>query len=426
MNRGALLETYRDKRLLLVLAQGFASGLPLALTASTLTFWLSKEGVSKSSIGLFALVGTAYSVKFLWAPFLDRLAAPMLGRRRFWLLVSQIGLIMAMIGTGLTTPAIDPWWTALGAVSIAFFSASQDIVIDAYRVEILDERRQGAGAAVTQYGYRIGLLVSGAGALWLSEYLPWSLVYAVMAALMALFAILTLFSPEPPRALGPNAASAEARGWRSLVIEPFASFARHRAWGRILLFVILFKLGDAIAGVMTSPFYVDLGFSAGEVASVTKVFGLIATLLGIFLGGWLVGALGLGRALLIGGVLQGASTAMYIVQAHAGHDTTMLAGTVFIENATGGMGSAAFVAYLSSLCAREFTATHYALLSALATVGRTSLASAGGFIVDAVGWETFFAFSVLAAVPGLLLLLTLMPSIRRTEAPAGAAAAVAD
>lgn len=407
------LGVYLDRRLLIVLAMGFSSGLPLALSGATLSYWLKTVGVSKSAIGLFALVGLAYSLKFLWAPLFDHVAAPVIGRltggrRRPWMLVTQTGLILALLATGATDPATAPWWTALAAVFVALFSASQDIVIDAYRIEILREDQQGAGAAVTQYGYRIGILASGAGGLYLSEMLSWFGVYAVMAGLVGIGMMTTLLCPEPDQPVIRHRTARPIERVRIAVIDPFVEFMRRRRWPAILGFVVLYKLGDAIAGVMATPFYVELGFSADEIATVSKIFGLGATVLGIFIGGWLVGAIGLARSLLIGGILQGGSTLMYAVLALAGHDVPTLAATIFVENVTGGIGSAAFVAYLSSLCAREFTATQYALLTSLSAMGRTLLASSGGFIAERLDWVTFFGVAAFLALPGIALLLYLI------------------
>jgi PAT family beta-lactamase induction signal transducer AmpG len=405
---------------------GFSSGLPLALSGATLSFWLAKVGVSKTDIGLFALVGLAYNLKFLWSPLFDNVVAPWLGRglgrRRAWGILTQLGLIAALLAAGASDPSVSPLGTALCAVLVAFFSASQDIVIDAYRVEILEERQQGAGAAVTQYGYRIGMLASGAGALFLSTVLSWFWVYAVMAALVGLGVLLFLVSPEPTRGADTRA---PARGTpadrlREAIIEPFADFSRHSGWIVILAFVVLFKLGDALAGNMATPFYVEMGFSAEEIATVTKVFGLAATTLGIFCGGLLVAQMPLPRALLISGVLQLASNWMFALQAMLGHDVAFLTLTIFTENFTGGIGSAAFVAYLSSLCTLKYTATHYALLSSLATFGRTLLSSPAGWFADRLDWVTFFLATSVAALPGLLLLLYLMRTVKLGQTPSGA------
>jgi PAT family beta-lactamase induction signal transducer AmpG len=300
-------------------------------------------------------------------------------------------------------------------VLVAFFSASQDIVIDAYRVEILDRAQQPTGAAVTQYGYRIGMLMSGAGALFLSEVMDWFWVYAVMAGFITLGLLVFLASPEPnvvpaARARHPGL----VQSLRETVIEPLLDFAKHSGWPVILGFVVLFKFGDALVGSMTTPFYREMGFSAGEIASVTKIAGLAATVAGIFAGGVLATKLPILRALLIAGVLQIASNSMFALQAEMGHDIGFLVLTIVTENFFTGMGSAAFMAYLAGLCSLQYTATHYALLSALAAFGRVVLSSGGGWIADRMDWVAFFLTGCAAGVPGLLLLGYLMWS-RRAE-----------
>jgi PAT family beta-lactamase induction signal transducer AmpG len=409
------LAVYRDRRMLAILLMGFSSGLPYALTGSTLSIWLKREGVSLTDIGLFSLVGLAYILKFLWSPALDRMSLPLLtaalGRRRSWALAIQAALALAILMLGFTDPARHRLWVAIAAVVVAFLSASQDIVIDAYRVELLASEEQGAGAAATQVGYRVGIIASTAGALYLSAF-GWHAAYAVMAASVLVGFITVLMTREPA------AAPAPCGDWfRASVIEPFVDFTRHRLWLVILVFVLLFKLGDAIAANMAGPLYVTLGFTNAEIASITKVLGMIAAMTGVFLGGALVARAGIMRALMIGGVVQMLSILMYIVQYWAGHDLVALAFTIAIENVTGGIGSAAFVAYLSRLCSRAFTATQYALLSALASVARIVIASSGGWFADRFGWTPFFLMATVACVPGLLLLLWLMARADDVETP---------
>jgi len=406
---------YLRPRLLLILALGFASGLPLALSTATLTFWLAEEGVSKATIGAFALVGTAYTLKFLWSPLIDQVPLPgltaWLGRRRGWLLLCQAALIVAMVGLGQQEPAGDAATVALWAVALAFASASQDIVIDAYRVEILCAEEQGAGAAMVVFGYRVGMLISGAGALYLASTQPWSVVYAVMAAAMGLGVVATLLAPEPPapqRQRTDGGALDRAFAWaKRAVFEPFAEFLARPGWLAFLLFVIFYKLGDAAASVMTSPLYVELGFSKVEVAQVVKVFGLGATLLGAFLGGALVAKAGLVRALWIAGGLQLLSNLGFGGLAMAGHDVGALAAVIGFENLAGGMGTTAFVAFLAALCHRKYTATQYALLSSLFAVARTFLAAPGGLVAEAVNWPLYFLLTAIAAIPGLVLIVLL-------------------
>jgi PAT family beta-lactamase induction signal transducer AmpG len=425
------LRVYTEKPVLVVLALGFASGLPLALTGATLTFWLAEAGVQISVIGFFAWVGIAYGWKFLWAPVLDRLSLPLitsaLGRRRGWLILIQVLLALAILALGRSDPSIDLGATVFWAVVVAFLSASQDIVIDAYRVEILEERQQGAGAAAVTVGYRVAMLASGAGALVLADQYGWLAAYAVMAALLAVGAAAVLLYGEP-------AGSAEAvagtrrdpAGWlKQAVVEPFAEFFARNGAGTavlILLFIVLYKVGDALLGAITSPFYVSLGFAKPEVATIVKTYGLAATLAGVLAGGAVVRAVGLLRGLWVCGIAQMLSNLIYIAQVQAGHDPVMLTLTITVENLTGGMGTAAFVAYLSSLCNLNYTATQYALLSSFMAQARTLLAGFAGVIQQEVGWTQFFIFTTAAAVPALLLLLWLQ---RRAGHHAGGEAPLA-
>ena len=403
----ASLAVYRDRRMVAILLMGFASGLPLALTGSTLAIWLATAHVSMTAIGLFAGIGLSYTLKFLWAPVVDRVALPVLtrslGRRRGWAIAIEAALAVALVALGSCDPARAPGTVALAALVVAFLSASQDIVIDAYRVELLAEREQGAGAAATQVGYRVGMVAATAGALYLETYLGWFLAYAVMAALLAIGTAGVLMVHEPPPPPEPR-----ARTFESGVVAPFAEFVRRdRAW-LVLAFVVLYKFGDALAGWMSSPFYVVLGFTSIAIANVAKVFGLAASITGVIAGGGVVYRLGVMPALLVCGVLQMLSNLMYVVQLWAGPDPAVLAVTIAVENVTGGMSSAAFVAYLSRLCHPAFTATQYALLSALAAAPRTIFTASGGWLVDRLGWAPFFVAATLLCLPSLALLLWLM------------------
>lgn len=421
---------YREPRVIAILFLGFASGLPLALTFGTLTFWLAEAGIDKAAIGLFALAGSAYGWKFVWAPLIDRVPLPgltrLFGRRRGWILLCQVALIASILALGATDPSEDLWWTAALAVLVAFCSASQDVVIDAYRVELLEERQQGAGAAVIVMGYRIAMLVSGAGALLIADWAGWFAAYAAMAALILVGVATVLLSPEPD---APS--KVETSGRRSLgawvqaaVIEPFAEFFRRNGVATaaiILLFIMFYKLGDALLGVMANPFYVELGFSKSEVASVVKTFGLIATLAGGLSGGMLINARGILPALWICGILQMLSNLMFAGQAYVGHSMPFLVLTIGIENLAGGMATAAFVAYLSSLCNLHYTATQYALLTSFMAQTRTVLASGGGVLAESMDWISFFLLTTAAAAPALVLLWWLS---RRASAPRPALAAV--
>ncbi|MSP81542.1 MAG: MFS transporter [Alphaproteobacteria bacterium] len=438
---------YRERAVLVVLALGFASGLPLALSGATLAIRLREAGLELGSIGLFAAVGAPYTLKVLWAPLVDHLPIPVLtrvlGRRRGWLLASQVAVVGAILALGGVDPEGAIGLVALLAFILAALSATQDIVIDAYRVESLEDRQQGAGAAMAVFGYRVGMLASGALALILAERLPWVAVYLAMAALMAVGVFATLLAREPAgaaaRAAGvrdraeaarlagrlglANARAAAAWAWLyRAAVRPFLDFMTRSRWLWVLLFVVLYKFGDALAGSLASVFYLDIGFAKDEIGAVAKVFGFGATLVGLALGGWLLNAVGAVRALLIAGILQLLSNLTFAVQAVAGPDLGFLAFTIAAENLAGGMGTAAFVAYLSGLCNVAYTATQYALLSSLAAFARTLLVTPAGFLVErldwtgaaaAVGlgalpnlpWIGFFLLTTLAAVPGLLLLL---------------------
>ncbi len=425
------LAVYLQPRLLFVFVMGFASGLPLALSSATLFFWLAEAGVALAAIGLFALVGAPYNFKFVWAPFVDRVPLPiltrLLGRRRSWMLMIQVGLMLAIAALGFSHPETTPLLTAVCALAVAFFSASQDIVIDAYRIEILDANEQGAGAAMTQAGYRLGAIMAGAGALFLAEQLDWSLVYMVMAALVVVGMLAAIFAPDPDRRRPSLRHNQGDIGFQSMVIDPFVEFFRRNGPTSaiiILAFILLYKFGDAYAGVMAYPFYYEMGFSKSEVATVSKIFGVIATVVGVFVGGLIVKRYGIMKSLLGCGILQMLSNLMYAAQTLAGHDVQFLYFTIGIENLSGGMGSSAFVAYLSVLCNTAYTGTQFALFTSFMAFGRTLLSASSGWMVELTGWFDFFLISTLVALPGLLLLLWMMRNLpmsiqsNQSESPA--------
>jgi len=407
------LAPYFQRKLVTILILGFVSGLPLLLSFGTLSAWLREAGVERSTIGLFALVGLPYALKPIWAPLMDGLRLPfltdLLGRRRAWLIASQVMLASAIIGLAYSDPKQAPVAMAVFAVLVAFFSASQDIVIDAYRIETLPDEQQGMGAAMVTYGYRGGMLVAGAGTLFLADYWTWTHAYLVMSLLICIGMLIVILSPEPEAALTPDLKNRSLRDWLMYyVVNPFSEFATRPGWILIILFVVTFKLGDAFLSVMTNPFYIDLGFSKTEIAEITKLFGVLALGIGLFIGGILIKRFGMLITLVITGILQAASNLIFAYQAIVGYDLTALTLTIAVENITGGMGTAAFVAYLSGLTNISFTATQYALLSALMSLGRNILSSPSGYVVDALGWVDFFVFSVVMALPGLFLLLILV------------------
>jgi len=423
---------YRERRVVVILLLGFSSGLPLLLVYSTLSAWLKDAGISLTAIGLFSWASTAYAIKFLWAPLVDRMPLPLLtrllGQRRSWLVMAQALVALCMVGLGATDPAQNISATALWAVLLAFASATQDIVIDAYRVESLPADCQGAGAATYTFGYRMAMLVAGAGALIIADTSGWFAAYAVMASLMAVGLMTALISPEPERhntteslKLEQQITEAVSRFTRwpertrkfaaetyAAVICPFADFMTRRHWLMILLFVAFYKYGDALLGVMANPFYLDIGFSKSEIAVVSKFYGMAMTIVGGLLGGVLVARYGILKTLLIGGIAQALSNLAFAAQALVGYSLPMLAVTISIENFTGGIATIAFIAYLSSLCNVAYTATQFALLTSLMAFARTIFASGGGWLADQMNWVMYFLLTTVAAVPGLLLLLWLM------------------
>ncbi len=416
----------------MILPLGFASGLPLLLTASTLSAWLATTGVSRAAIGAFALIGTPYALKFIWAPIIDRLPPPLrFGRRRGWGLAIQLALIAATLAMGSCDPRHHLALMGALALLVAFLSASQDIVIDAYRVELLDPDQQGPGAAMIQTGYRIAMLASGAGALIIADRAGWFAAYATIAALLAVGMLVFLIGPEPKTAaeVMRGIRSGEGQGVRhwlaTAVVAPFADFMERPLWLAILVFVVGYKLGEAMAGVMAMPLYVSLGYSLREIAAISKVFGFFATIIGAFIGGSMTVRFGVMRALIICGLLQSAGNLFYVLQAGAGHRLDYLALCVAAENLTSAMAGAALVAYLSDLCSPAFTATQYALLSSLAAVGRTLVASIGGVMATRYGWVDFFLVSTVVTLPALLLLIWIMwrsPDLSNRRPPASALA----
>jgi PAT family beta-lactamase induction signal transducer AmpG len=378
---------------------GFSSGLPLALTGGTLQAWMTVEGVDLKTIGIFTLVGVPYTFKFLWAPLLDRFVPPVLGRRRGWILVFQLSLMALIVAMSGFSPKSAPWAVAFLAVMITTMSASQDIVVDAYRTDVLHERERGLGAGVFVTGYRIAMLVSGALALVFSEIIGWRLTYLLIAGVMTLGVLATLFGPEPEVKVVPPKTLAEAVGGP---LKEF--FSRPGAWA-LLALIVLYKIGDAFAGSLTTAFLIrGVEFSVGEVGAINKGMGLIATIVGALFGGVIMSRLGMYRSLLYFGLLQAVSNLSFMVLAYAGKNYALMVIAVLFENLAGGMGTAAFVGFLMALCNPKFTATQFALLSALAALGRVFVGPPSGYLVEITGWAVFFFITFLAALPGLGLL----------------------
>lgn len=406
------ISVYWEKHLILIFLMGFASGLPLLLVGQTLSVRLTEAGVSLTEIGLFALVGTPYNIKFFWAPVIDRVHLPilsdLLGRRRSWMICIQVFLMTSILCLGMSNPGQATGITALFALATAFFSASQDIVIDAYRIEILDDDQQGAGAAMSQIGYRFGMLCAGAGALYLASVMNWSVVYAFMAGLILIGFFAALKAPVATKLERREKTNESRKDWfRSMVAEPFGEFFGRnnlRTALAILVFILLYKLGDAFVSVMANPFYIKIGFSKIDIANVTKLFGVAATLVGVFVGGLIVKRYGALTSLLFCGIFQMVSNLMFAAQAAIGAKIGFLFLTIGIENMSGGMGSAAFVAYLSLLCHVKYTGTQYALFTSFMAFGRTWLSATSGWVADQTSWEVFFIGSTVIALPGLLIL----------------------
>ncbi len=397
-------------RVATVLFLGFSSGLPLALSGGTLQAWLTVEGVDIETIGLFTLVGLPYTLKFLWSPLLDRFTVPLFGRRRGWIWVFQALLLILIFAMSMVSPVKVPWVLAFLAFGLAFASSSQDIVVDAYRTEVLREKERGFGAAVSVTGYRIAMLVSGALALILSEVLGWRTTYMIMAGLMFVGMMAAWLGPEPEDPGTPPKTMREA------VRDPLLEFfSRDGAW-LMLALIVLYKLGDAFAGSLTTSFLIrGVGFSVGEVGAINKGMGLAATIVGALFGGALMAHLGLYRSLLLFGILQAVSNLSFMVLAMVGKNYAMLVFTIAFENLAGGMGTAAFVAFLMTLCHHNFTATQFALLSALASLGRVYVGPVSGELVAGFGWLLFFLVTFFAALPGLVLLWKMREKIQALE-----------
>jgi PAT family beta-lactamase induction signal transducer AmpG len=415
------LAVYLKPRVLIVMFLGFSAGLPLALSGSTLQVWSTESGVDLRTIGLFTLVGTPYTIKFLWAPLVDGLDVPLLsallGRRRGWLVCSQLMLIAAIIFLAFCDPAASPWLVAFGALFVATASATQDIVIDAFRIESLDQDEQAAGMASYVAAYRIGMLVSTAGALYLVtgfewfgflKQSAWTASFIAMAGLVLVGIATTLVATEPQKSAAAEAAHARQGSVNSVAraaYSAFADFLTRDMAITVLVFVVLYKLCDAFAGAMTASFVIKIGFSRDDYATIVKGVGLAATLLGGFAGGAMARAYPMVTCLWVGAILQMASNLMFTWQAYMGVDQWALTATIVVEHFTGAIGTVIFVAYLSGLCQSPLhTATQYALLTALAAIGRTYLSAPAGYVAEVSGWPLFFVISALTAIPSLFLL----------------------
>jgi PAT family beta-lactamase induction signal transducer AmpG len=405
-----LPKIFADRRLFVITALGFQSGLPLALSGFTLRQWLTEGGISLAAIGLTANIGLSYTLKFLWAPALDELRPPLglarLGQRRGWLLLFQPFLLASLAALALADAAARPAQAIVAAAFIAFFSATQDIAIDAWRIEAFEPREQGAALAGYVWGYRVAMLVSGAGVIYAAGHLGWHGALGAVGVLAALGVIPVLLATEAPAARRPS--GAWLRRAVHAVKAPLGDFLLRAGAFVVLAYVALFNLGEAMAGVMLAPFYAHLGFDRAAVATAIGPFSLVATMSGIAAGGALVARLGLGRSLILTGFVQMGAMGLYVfLSLHPG-DHAVLYGTVVTEAFVQGLASASFLAYLSGLCRREFAATQYALLSSVAPVASHTVGGFSGFLVEAVGWTWFYAAAMAAALPAMLIMLHIL------------------
>jgi len=378
---------------------GFSCGLPLLLTITVLQAWMKEEGVDLTVIGFMSLVGLPYTVKFLWAPFMDRFTLPLLGRRRGWLLIAQIFLMCSIIALGLTDPGLNPWMVAVAAFLVTFFSASQDIVVDAYRREDLSDEELGLGSSLYVNGYRVGMLLASGGGLIMADHISFTMVYFIMALCMLPGVITTLLTPEPSTPPG------VPKSMREAVVSPLTEYFSRNGALWMLAFILLYKIGDTMASAMTTPFYLDIGFTKTEIGAVVKLFGFWATIIGSLIGGIMMLRLGINRSLWIFGFLQAISTAGFAVLAKIGASVPALAGVIALENLSAGMGTAAYTAFMASITNKKFTATQYALLSSLMGVPRVLASAPTGYFAKQMGWMSFFIMCTLIAIPGMLILL---------------------
>ena len=396
-------------RMLLAFVMGFSGGLPLLLTGSLLQAWMFDVNVDLGTIGLFALVGLPYTLKFVWAPLMDRYTPALLGRRRGWLFIWQLCLTVSIALLGFSNPSQLLWVTALAALLLSFFSASQDIVIDAYRRESLEDDEQGMGASLYVGGYRTGMLLATGGGLFLADHLAYHWVYLIMATAMSAGLVATLLAPEPDTAHGKPATLKEA------VSAPFKEYFTRDYAIIILVFVFLYKVGDTMAGQMTTPLYLDLGFTKSEIAGIVKIFGFPITLAGTFVGGVLVMRLGIYKCLLWFGVLQSISTAGFIWLVSMGDSLFALTVVIAFENLSAGLGTAAYIGFIASLTDKRFTATQFALLTSFMGMPRVFAAAPTGYMVGTFGWSGFFLFCTLIAIPGILLIIWLRRRLLNTN-----------
>ena len=435
----AALKVYSHPRVVGMLFLGFSAGLPLLLVLGTLSFWLSEAGIARATIGHLSWVGLAYGFKFLWSPLVDRLSLPFLtarlGKRRAWLLLSQVCIAAALFGMANTDPVVNLNHMVFFALAVAFASATQDIALDAYRIEAVEVEKQGAMAATYQAGYRIAMITAGAGALWIAaafdpseasyDFRPWQVAYTVMALLMTVGMLTTLIIREPEHRasaatearelharerfakLGFSGRPLHAAAWfYSAVLSPFIDFLQRYKWQAVLMLALIavYRISDVVMGVMSNPFYQEMGFTKDEVATVSKVYGVIMTIVGAALGGLLTMRMGVMRTLFLGAVLSAATNLLFVWLAGRGHDVNALVFTVSADNLSAGIASSAFVAYLSSLVNQQYSATQYALFTSVMLLLPKFIAGFSGDFVDAYGWASFFTGTALIGLPVLALI----------------------
>ena len=402
---------YLERRLIIIMVMGFASGLPFLLTAATLSAWLSQAGVTKTVIGLMSWATSVYALKFLWAPIVDRIPLPFLstlfGQRRSWMLLAQGICIIAIIGLGASDPIANLTVTIAWTAILAFASATQDIVIDAYRIEYLEESQFGAGAAMTTFGYRIGVLAAGGGALILADSYGWMVSYIAMAGLMIIGVAAVLLSPEPMHRRNISTSEKYVDWVKGAVVAPFREFLSRPGALAILAFIMLYKYGDALWASMANPFYLETGFTLSEVGVIAKSYGVGMTILGSFFGGALIVRFNLYTTLFWGGIAMALSNLLLAGLALIGPSVPALTIVISVENFSNGVGGVAFIAYMSSLCNLAYTATQYALMTSFMAFTRTILASGGGWLADQIDWFNFFVLTTFACVPGMVLLVYL-------------------
>lgn len=416
------LKVYKDPRLLAIVLLGISSGFPLILVGSTLDRWLVEEGLTKTGIGLFSFVALPYTLKFLWAPLMDHIHLPYFakkfGQRRSWSVLSQIGLFLSVLLLGSSDPGNNIGLTAVFALFVAFFSASQDIVIEAFRVESLCDRQQAAGAANIVLGYRIGMLISGAGALYMAEFLSWQIVYSLVGCLSFVGVITIFYSKEPevsPDKMIREESDSFAGFMKKAVVLPFADFMRKPCWAWLLLLIILYKAGEVLLGKMSMPFYTELGFSKTEIASVSKFYGLLAIIVGGLIGGSIASRFGILRSMMICGIPQMLTNLLYVLLAYIGYDLKMLMIAVTLDNLTAGMATACLVALMSRLCTKGIAASQYALFSSFTGISHKYFGALSGYLADQMAWTTYFLITTFACLPGLCLLGWLMVRNHQTR-----------